>query len=172
MSNISPAAIEAIKMAIQLEKDGHAFFQEAAQQTENSLGKKMFEMLAKEEIDHLHTFQQIFDTATEGGNWAELTQKAPRKGKIPVFEGKKNERKDVNPGELDALRKAINIEREAIDFFQKATDGTTDPLAKKIFETIREEEKYHYDLLQAQFDSLSHSGMWFDVAEFRMDGTY
>ena len=62
MSNLSPAAVDAIKMAIQLEKDGRAFFEEAAQKTENQLGKKMFEKLAKDEIDHLRTFQNIFDT--------------------------------------------------------------------------------------------------------------
>lgn len=172
MSELSPAAVDAIKMAIQLEKDGRTFFEEAAQKTENQLGKKMFERLAQDEIDHLRTFQKIFDTVTEGGDWGELAQKAPRIGKVPVFEKKGEEKKHVNPSELDALRKAMNIEKDAIEFFQKATDGTEDSLAKKIFKTIQQEEEYHYDLLQAQYDSLSHSGMWYDIGEFQMDGMY
>jgi rubrerythrin len=173
MSNLSPAAVDAIKMAIQLEKDGRAFFEEAAQKTENQLGKKMFEKLAKDEIDHLRTFQNIFDTVTEGGDWKELAQKTPRVGKVPVFEKKEGEEKrHVNPGELDALRKAMNIEKDAIEFFQKATNEADDPLEKKIFSTIQKEEEFHYDMLQAQYDSLSHSGMWYDIGEFQMDGMY
>ena len=173
MSEISPAAVEAIKMAIQLEKDGRAFFEEAAQKTENQLGKKMFERLAKDEIDHLKTFQKIFDAVTEGGDWKELTQKTPRVGRVPVFEKKEGEEKrEVNPGELDALRKAMNIEKDAIEFFQKATEEAEDPLEKKIFSTIQKEEEFHYDMLQAQYDSLSHSGMWYDIGEFQMDGMY
>jgi len=172
MSELSPAAVDAIKMAIQLEKDGRAFFEEAAQKTENALGKKMFETLAKDEIEHLHTFQRIFGTITEEGNWEELARKRPKIGKVPVFEGKRDEQKAVNPGELDALRKAMNIEKEAIDFFRKAAEETEDPIAKQIFTRIRGEEEYHYDYLQAQHDALSHSGLWYDIAEFRMDGTF
>ena len=172
MSELSPAAVEAIKMAIQLEKDGREFFEEAARKTENQLGKKMFQRLAKDEIDHLKTFQKIFDTVTEGGDWGELAQKTPRVGKVPVFEKTGEEKRHVNPGELDALRKAMNIEKDAIEFFRKATDGTEDPMAKKIFNTIQQEEEFHYDMLQAQYDSLSHSGMWYDIGEFQMDGVY
>jgi rubrerythrin len=172
MAELSPAAGEAMKMAIQLEKDGRAFFEEAARQTENQLGKKMYERLAKDEIDHLKTFQKIFDTVTEGGDWGELAQKRPRVGKVPVFDREVQEKKHVNPGELDALRKAMNIEKDAIEFFRKAIEEAQDPLEKKIFATIQKEEEFHYDMLQAQYDSLSHSGMWYDIGEFQMDGMY
>jgi rubrerythrin len=47
-----------------------------------------------------------------------------------------------------------------------------DPQAREIFKKMCEEEKFHYDLLQAQHDSLTNSGFWFDSAEFRMDGKY
>ena len=34
--------IEAIKMAIQMEKDGRAYYEKAGRETENKLAKKMF----------------------------------------------------------------------------------------------------------------------------------
>ena len=43
----------AIKMAIQLEKDGMKFFTEAAKRTSSESGKKIFRTLAKEEAIHL-----------------------------------------------------------------------------------------------------------------------
>jgi len=41
-----------------------------------------------------------------------------------------------------------------------------------MFNRICDEERLHYDLLQAQNDSVTNSGFWLDVAEFRMDGKY
>lgn len=173
MSEINSTAVEAIKMAIQMEKDGRAFYEDTAQKTENELGKKMFETLAKDEITHLQTFQKMFDTITGTGDWREIAQQySPKIGKVPIFEEEIERKTDVKPGELDALRIAMDNERKSIDYYNKVTEETEDPLAKEIFTKIIEEEKYHYDLLQAQRDYLFKSGFWFDIAEFRMDAKY
>jgi len=172
MGKVSSTAIEAIKMAIQMEKDGRAFYEEAAKKTENKLGKKMFETLAKDEIEHLNTFQKMFDKITGTGEWREIAQDSPKKGKVPIFEEEIQKKGDVNPTELDALRTAMDNERKSIDFYNNVAEETEDPLGKKIFTKIREEEKYHYDLLQAQLDYLTKSGFWFDIAEFRMEAKY
>lgn len=37
---------------------------------------------------------------------------------------------------------------------------------------IADEERFHYDLLQTQYDSVTGSGFWLDSAEFQMDGKY
>ena len=66
----------------------------------------------------------------------------------------------------------MQLEMDAIDFFQKAAAETDDPVARKIFQEIADEEKFHYDLLQAQYDSVTNSGFWLDGAEFQMDGKW
>jgi rubrerythrin len=66
----------------------------------------------------------------------------------------------------------MQLEMEAIQFFQKAAAETDDPVTRKIFWDIGEEEKFHYDLLQAQHDSVTNSGFWLDGAEFQMDGKW
>lgn len=173
MDKISPIAVESMKMAIQMEKDGRVFYEKEAEKTENELGKKMFETLAKDEITHLQTFQKMFDTITGKDGWQEIVEQySPKTGKIPIFEEEIEKKADVNPGELDALRIAMDNERKSIDYYNKVVEETEEPLAKEIFTKIIEEEKYHYDLLQAQRDYLSKSGVWFDVAEFRMDAKY
>jgi hypothetical protein len=48
----------------------------------------------------------------------------------------------------------------------------SDPEASRIFEIIAQEEITHYDLIQAQIDSVTNAGFWFDVGEFKMDGLY
>ena len=42
--------LQAIETAIQIEKDGLAFYNESARQTDDPNGKKMFQSLARDEI--------------------------------------------------------------------------------------------------------------------------
>lgn len=173
MGQVSPAVAEAIRMAIELEKDGEKFFREAANKTENKLGKKMFQSLAEDELKHLETFQHMFDTMTGTDAWRSIAEEIGRLGKVPVFEevSKKSPVKD-STSEVEGLRLAMEIEKKAIEFFSEAIEQADDPVAVEIFERIRGQEEYHYGLIQAQYDYVAKTGFWFDVAEFRMDGKF
>jgi rubrerythrin len=172
MGEISPDMMEAIKMAIQIEKDGKKYYEEAASKTNNELGKKMFESLAKDEMVHLETFQKMFDTIAGKEEWRELAEGSPKVGKVPIFDEEVSEKSKPDTNDIDALRVALDNERDSIELYKKASEEIKDSLARKIFTKIREEEEYHYDLLQAQKDHLTKSGFWFDVGEFQMDGKY
>jgi rubrerythrin len=65
---------DAIKTAIQMEKDGHAFYTKAAGQTKNDLGRTVFESLAADELVHLETFQKIFKGKIDSVEWNTLVQ--------------------------------------------------------------------------------------------------
>jgi rubrerythrin len=174
MAQIAPKVREAIKTAIQLEKDGKAFFDQATRETENELGKKMFRKLAADEVRHLQTFKKMFQTITDPGTWKQLLAEGPPKERMPSFDHKAGSRTpaEKGAGELSALQQALEVERKAIDFFKRTAQETSDPEAGRIFLAIANEEEGHYDLIQAQIDSLTHSGFWFDVGEFQMDGMY
>ena len=57
-------------------------------------------------------------------------------------------------------------------FFRDKADEVTHPEAKKMFIRLAEWEDAHYELIMAELDSIKHTGMWFGMAEFRMDGTW
>ena len=173
MGEASPQVAEAIRTAIQMEKEGHAFFHQAAEKTNNKLGKEMFERLAAEEIVHMETFRKMFDSMSDTEDWRAVASELKSVTTPPLFSEAKNKMKaEREPGEVEALRQAMEIERNAIEFFNDAKSKTNDETAKEIFEKIRQEEEYHHALLQAQYDSVTNSGYWLDVAEFRMDGMY
>jgi len=173
MSEASPKVAEAIKMAIELEKEGHAFFKAAASKTNNKLGREMFERLADEEIKHMETFRKMFDSISRAEDWREVVSHLKGVKKVPVFsEAEKKVKAEREPTEVEALREAMEIERKAIDFFNKAKADSNDEVAKEIFEKIKQEEEFHHALLQAQYDSVMGAGFWLDTAEFRMDGMY
>jgi len=174
MAEMTPQVKEAIQTAIQLEKDGRQFFELAAEETKNELGKKMFQKLAADEIRHLVTFEKMFKTLADPKTWKELMKSGPPRERMPFFAEKAENRSpaEKGAGEVSALRQALEVERRAIDFFKKVAEEARDPEASRIFELIAEEEVSHYDLIQAQIDSVTNSGFWFDVSEFAMDGLY
>ena len=66
----------------------------------------------------------------------------------------------------------MELERGSIDQYKKWATNSDNTKIKEIFEKIIKEEKYHYDLLQAEYDNITNTGFWFDMAEFRMDGKF
>ena len=66
----------------------------------------------------------------------------------------------------------MNMERRAIRLYEGLRDRTPDPKVRALAERLVDEERFHYDLLQAQADSLMNVGIWLDKPEFRMDGKY
>ena len=175
MAHISTQILEAVKKAVQLEIDGKAFFDHAAEITGSELGKKMFKKLAQDEVQHLKTFGELFTKIIGDEEWKKF---ASDKSKTlsPLIEELKQRmskrEKEGRAGETEAIKIGMELERNAIDFFADAAKQTGDPTAKQIFEKISDEEKFHYDLLQAQYDSVTNSGFWMDIADFKMDGQY
>ncbi len=173
MAEISDEVRDVIREAIRLEINGKAFFLHAEVVTHNELGKRMFKRLADDEVRHLDTFSQLFSEVIGGDEWKKLVKEEQLKGPSPLIERLKLKlKKGEKAGELEAMSIGMDLERNAVDFFKKSSKKATDPKAKEIFEKICEEEKLHYVLLQAQYDSVSNNGCWLDVAEFRMDGKF
>jgi rubrerythrin len=172
MSEITPQIKNAIQESIMLEINGRKFFNHAADITQNERGKKMFRFLAEEEIKHLDVFGKLFNKILKGEDWKNYvkisdTEEAPLVEKL-----KERMKKAEGKGEVEALSIGMQLEMDAIQFFLKAANETDDPVAQKIFRDISEEEKFHYDLLQAQHDSVTKSGFWLGGAEFQMDGKW
>jgi rubrerythrin len=173
MKDISEEVVGAIKEAIKLEIAGRGHFNRAVETTENELGKKMFRQLAQDEIGHLTAFKQLISSILGGEDWRKHVDEDELKFESTLIDEltlkvEEEERK----GELGPIRIGMELERRAIDFFEGWAEKTDDPTAKEIFRKIADEEKTHYDLLQAQYDQVTNSGYWFDIAEFQMDGKY
>jgi len=173
MPEISQQIKDAIKGAILLEINGRKFFNHAADITQHESGKKMFRFLAEEEAKHLKTFTNLFSQILEGEDWKEYISSNEIQGEAPLVEKlKERMKRGEGKGETEALSIGMQLEMDAINYFQKAEEEADNPVAKKIFKEISEEEKFHYDLLQSQHDSVTKSGFWLDSAEFQMDGKW
>jgi rubrerythrin len=173
MVKMSHQVEDAVREAIKLEINGRNFFQHAEEVTRHELGKKMFRRLADEEIKHLETFSRLFSRILKGEDWKRHIKSEELEEKSDLIERLKASVKgEEGKGEIEALRIGMELEESSIKLFGKAAEDIDDPVAREVFQKITEEEKFHYDLLQAQYDSLTHSGFWLDSAEFQMDGKW
>lgn len=173
MARLSKPVKELIKEAIKLEINGKAFFNRAAELTENELGKKMFHSLAQEEVKHLEAFGKLFSSIVKTDDWKKELEQEELKGTSEVIEELSSRmEKAEGKSEIEALTIGMELEQKAIDFFGRCCEGTDDPLSREIFQKTADEERFHYDLLQAQYDSVTGSGFWLDSTEFKMDSKF
>jgi rubrerythrin len=170
---IDEKTAQAMRTAVEMEKSGHRFFTEAAGKVRNEAGRKVFSRLASEEMVHLQVFEKIFTALAQGTDWKKAVGQAEPAKRVPYFDDARKQIKAEDMSvELDYLRKALDLERNAMAFFEKAAREAETAEAREVFERIQAEEQGHYDLIQAEIDSINGSGYWFDVQEFHMDGKY
>jgi rubrerythrin len=156
---------EAIKMAIQMERDGYDFYNRAAAQTSSEMGETLFKTLANDELTHLDTFQKIFEDKVGKDEWDSLVDSSRKYANISVFPKDLKAMEGASPdtNELDALHMAMDSEKEAIEYYAKILESTEDEEVKKIIEEIIKQEKNHYLILQEEFNHLSVTGFWYEL---------
>ena len=156
---------EAIQTAIQMEKDGHAFYTKAAAQTSSEMGAKIFESIAEDELVHLETFKKMFEDKVTAGEFDALSNSSRKYAEQPVFpkDLKAVEGASADTNELDALHIAMDAEKDAIEFYGKMRDDCDDDEFCRIIDEIIQQEKNHYLILQGEFDHLGSQGYWFGL---------
>ena len=133
---------EAIQTAIQMEKDGYSFYKKAASQTESETGKSFFESLASDEQIHLDIFQKLFENKIGKTEWNNLVHSSKKYADLPIFPKDLKSSEGANPDldELDALRIGMDSEKEAIDYYKKIKEKSTNKDVKEIIDEIIEQE--------------------------------
>jgi rubrerythrin len=61
--------VEAVKVALDFEKKGYAFYENAAQTATGKKEKKLFEVLAAEEKGHYDVLENTYNFLQDTGNW-------------------------------------------------------------------------------------------------------
>jgi rubrerythrin len=167
-------ALKAIETAIQVERDGLAFYTDAARQIADPGGKRMFESLAADEAAHLGLFEAVRESLLEEDRWLPPEQVAAmspsRFAHPPIFPAV-DQAKTVKVPErqLAALRRGIQVEEESIAFYSEQMDHVKDADGRAMVAYLIEQEQGHRTILQGEYDYLTGTGFWFDVREFDLE---
>lgn len=167
-------AMNALKTAIEIEDQGLLNFLKFARQTKDTTGKNMFIRLAMDEHEHRRIIEKQLNNLLAGKPLlkieipkSEIEQVAPT-----IREKQQKTRGESGLLEIDALNTALDLERKAAKFFREQADLVADPEAKGMFIRLAEWEDAHFDIIQAELDSIQGTGFWFGIPEFQMDGKF
>jgi len=156
---------DAIKTAIQMEKDGYSFYQKAAAQTSSDMGRIVFKSLAADELLHLEVFEKLFDEQIGKEEWNELVSTSSKYADVPIFPKDLQRIEGANPdtNEIDALRIAMDSEQRAIEWYSKIQEQISDEQVSEILNEIINQEKNHYSILEGEFHHINSTGYWFEL---------
>ncbi|MBI5479242.1 MAG: hypothetical protein HY906_10315 [Deltaproteobacteria bacterium] len=166
---------EAIKTAIVYEKKVHGAYAGAAKQATDPTAAKVFEVMASEEQGHVAYLESRL------GEWQKTGQVVaeklgtilPSKEKVQAGVKKlkgtlKKPASGATP-ELGFLQQALILEEETSAFYRRMV-AELPPAGQQLFARFLEIEEGHGVIVQAEIDSVTGAGFWFDVMEFSLEG--
>ena len=139
---------EALKLAIQTEKDSMDFYRRAASVTKNERAKKVFELLANEEVGHLKSFFDHY----KGGDFGDLKtyMESPPNKKNATYQALEKAI-DEETHEQKALEISLKEEKACIDQYTVLVKDIIDPLVRTVFERVVKETQGHYDMIEDEY---------------------
>ena len=167
-------AVKALKTAIEIEENGLDAFLKYARQTKDVTGKNMFIRLAMDENEHRRIIEKQLNNLMEGKplEVVEIGKSEVEEVLPKIREKQQRTRGESGLLEIDALNTALDLERKAAKFFRDQAELVDDAEVKTMFLRLAEWEDAHFDLIQAELDSIQGTGFWFGIPEFQMDGKY
>lgn len=139
---------EALKLAIRAEKDSMDFYRKAASVTRNERAKKVFRLLADEEVEHLKSFFGLY-TGGEFGEIQTFMASPPDKSSAIIVALKNAIDKETH--EQKALEIALQEEKACIERYSQFARDIVDPLVRGIFERVVKETRKHFDLIESEY---------------------
>jgi len=155
------------EFAKQMEKDGEKYYRELADNSELDGLKKIFTILADDEVKHYQIIEQL-----------RLKSGLPQMAETKVLENTKNifvEMKGLDVGpridatrETSAYRKARELEKLSRDFYSAKAGEVEGKEAKLLLEKLAAEEERHFRIMEniVEFVSRPEPGNWLENAEW------
>lgn len=142
---------EALKMAIQTEKNVGDFYRMAAEITKNPRGKKVFELLAREEQEHARHFFPLY----QGGDLGTFEEFMARPAKTDTAMHKAlSKALDDNVHERKAMEIALKEEEDLEKNLRFTAGKIIDPAVRAVFEKMATETRHHFELIESEYAHL------------------
>lgn len=161
---MASTAIDILKEAILLERRGKAFYSSVAEKSDSKSAKKIFEMMAEEEDEHIQFLSKQFVNY-------EKTQKFLKPdGHVESPEEEIAMRvltdamkKEINAASFEAaaISAAMDFETRAVKVYSDRAAEATDPNEKELYQMLADWEKSHQHFLHEVNEELK-ADIWND----------
>ena len=155
-------ALDTLKIGMRVELRGKRFYEQAAAQTTDPLGKKGFESLIKEEEGHYKILQAEYNALSGGVGWVDLNE--ARNAPLALFPSDDEAVEDwISPGasDVEALEVAMEFEWKGYQMYDRAANETDDPVARSVFRFLADAENKHYAFIEKTHEYLTTKGSWY-----------
>lgn len=164
---------EALSVAIDYEHKVRDHYIAGAAQILDPRGKKVFETLGREEQRHVEYLESRLEEWRRTGK----VQDVPLDSILPSPEWIQSAKARFAEGhdpalavqaELDLLKVALDLEHQASGFYQELVTNLPEG-ERPLFARFLDIEQGHVAIVQAEINSLSGLGTWFDFMEFSLE---
>jgi len=167
--------LNALEVALNNEMREREFYLKNAKRTKNLLGKKMFQQIGDDELEHYERLKQLHQKWAKQEKWPETV---PLKVKETVvkdilleFVKKVDETTKGDANDLEAVRTAIDFEAKGAKFYAEIRDSVTNPKEKEFFDLLSKMENEHYLSLKDTEEYFVDPVSWYRKAEHHtLDG--
>jgi len=157
------SAVDILKEAILLERRGKAFYTTAARQTESEAARKIFDMMAAEEDEHINFLSKQFAFYDKNKAFMKMDDAADT-DETTVMEILSEEiKKQVNAAgfEAAAISAAMDFETRAVQIYSDRAESATDNNEKEMYQMLADWEKGHHFWLHKINEDLKEQ-IWYD----------
>lgn len=157
-------AEDILKEAILLETRGKAFYQNVAEKSDSPAAKKIFEMMATEEDEHIRFLREQFSHYIKTHSF--LKPNAPHEDPEETVVLKvltEQVKKEINGASFEAaaISSAMDFETRAVKLYADRAAEATDPNEKELYTILAEWESSHQYMLHELNDALKEE-IWND----------
>lgn len=142
---------EALKLAVQTEKNVMDFYKRAAEVVKNPKAKKVFETLAADEREHAEHFFPLYQ-GDDLGTFEEFISSPPQPDSVMLKELEKAIDADVH--ERKAMEIALREEEDLERNLEVTAKKIVDPAVRSVFEKMARETRNHYEIIESEYAHL------------------
>ncbi len=154
--------MELFDFAIQMEKDGEAYYRQLSHRTANTGLRTILTVLADEEVKH----QQLFQQLKESKSVLQASQVLTRTKNIFVQMKESGEVISDETSHIGLYEKAQDLEKQAQAFYLEKSNEAESDHVRDVLVLLAREEQAHYFILDNIIDFLSRPQTWLEDAEF------
>jgi rubrerythrin len=155
--------LDVYRFAMQMERDGEAYYRECAAKTASTGLRRILLMLADAEVAHFELFRRMQAREEAVLPDSALLDRARNVfAEIRAQEGASGAR----ASEVELYRKAQELERRSWELYGGHAEHAASPGERLIFERLAVEERRHYRILEGIIDFVSRPDQWLENAEW------
>jgi rubrerythrin len=149
--------LQALQEAIRMEEEGREYYLAGAARTRCAQVRQALEFLAMSESRHIEKLNRIYESLGQDPGWTETIAAVDPPPLRPHLFAKPAAPPEAWVGmaeDFEAMSTVLRLEQEGAGYYQGLARDATNPLAKRFFLAVSEEERDHYNLIKDLIDFL------------------